>query len=269
MAQPNVAREPSMEEILASIRRIIESNDPDNAAESNADMPRESEAAASHIEDAPIERTASVSHSIREDDEDRASDDDEPHEDIELTVDGSFGEAADEDDDPAPQAPPKPASLADVAARVRAGLAAPSSSAAPASPVMTLHMRDMAQGGSETKSESPTKAEEPAVKPEAAPPTLEPKVAEPASQTVPAGTAVATVSMQPQAIVSEETQDRVARSFDELASALSTEPTRSLDEIAEEMLRPMLRAWLDDNLPPLVERLVREEIERVARGPRG
>jgi len=27
----------------------------------------------------------------------------------------------------------------------------------------------------------------------------------------------------------------------------------------------MLKAWLDDNLPPLVERLVREEIERVAR----
>jgi cell pole-organizing protein PopZ len=34
------------------------------------------------------------------------------------------------------------------------------------------------------------------------------------------------------------------------------------------MLRPMLSDWLDDNLPKLVERLVREEIERVARGPR-
>ena len=40
------------------------------------------------------------------------------------------------------------------------------------------------------------------------------------------------------------------------------------DEIAEDMLRPMLQEWLDDNLPTLVERLVREEIERVARGPR-
>jgi Protein of unknown function (DUF2497) len=29
-----------------------------------------------------------------------------------------------------------------------------------------------------------------------------------------------------------------------------------------EMLRPMLKAWLDDNLPALVERLVRTEIER-------
>jgi cell pole-organizing protein PopZ len=30
----------------------------------------------------------------------------------------------------------------------------------------------------------------------------------------------------------------------------------------------MLRAWLDDNLPPMVERLVKAEIERVARGGR-
>jgi hypothetical protein len=34
------------------------------------------------------------------------------------------------------------------------------------------------------------------------------------------------------------------------------------------MLRPMLTQWLDDNLPTLVERLVREEIERVSRGNR-
>jgi cell pole-organizing protein PopZ len=28
----------------------------------------------------------------------------------------------------------------------------------------------------------------------------------------------------------------------------------------------MLKAWLDDNLPTMVERLVRAEIERVSRG---
>jgi cell pole-organizing protein PopZ len=32
------------------------------------------------------------------------------------------------------------------------------------------------------------------------------------------------------------------------------------------MLRPMLKSWLDDNLPHMVERLVRSEIERVTRG---
>jgi hypothetical protein len=34
------------------------------------------------------------------------------------------------------------------------------------------------------------------------------------------------------------------------------------------MLRPMIKTWLDDNLPALVERLVRIEIQRVARGGR-
>ena len=38
--------------------------------------------------------------------------------------------------------------------------------------------------------------------------------------------------------------------------------------MAREMLRPMLKQWLDENLPAMVERLVRVEIERLARGKR-
>jgi len=51
-----------------------------------------------------------------------------------------------------------------------------------------------------------------------------------------------------------------------LTEALAASRRRSLDEVAEDVLRPMLQDWLDNNLPTLVERLVREEIERVARG---
>ena len=39
---------------------------------------------------------------------------------------------------------------------------------------------------------------------------------------------------------------------------------RTLEEITRELLRPMLKSWLDDNLPQLVERIVREEIGRLA-----
>ena len=39
---------------------------------------------------------------------------------------------------------------------------------------------------------------------------------------------------------------------------------RTLEEIVREMLRPLLQSWLDDHLPGIVERLVREEIARVA-----
>jgi cell pole-organizing protein PopZ len=69
-------------------------------------------------------------------------------------------------------------------------------------------------------------------------------------------------------LLSEDAGLQISRSFEELAAAIDGAERRSLDEMAEDMLRPMLREWLDDNLPTLVERLVREEIERVARGPR-
>jgi len=39
---------------------------------------------------------------------------------------------------------------------------------------------------------------------------------------------------------------------------------RTLEEIVREILRPLLQAWLDSHLPDIVERLVREEIARVA-----
>ena len=41
-----------------------------------------------------------------------------------------------------------------------------------------------------------------------------------------------------------------------------------IERLARESSRPMLKTWLDDNLPSMVERLVRAEIERVARGGR-
>jgi uncharacterized protein len=38
---------------------------------------------------------------------------------------------------------------------------------------------------------------------------------------------------------------------------------RTLEEIVRAMLQPLLQAWLDEHLPSIVERLVREEIARV------
>lgn len=39
----------------------------------------------------------------------------------------------------------------------------------------------------------------------------------------------------------------------------------TLEDIVRDMLRPMLRTWLDDNLPPIIERLVRRELEKLSR----
>ena len=51
-----------------------------------------------------------------------------------------------------------------------------------------------------------------------------------------------------------------------LAQTVLVQNARTLEDLVREMLRPMLKTWLDDNLPGMVERLVRAEIERVSRG---
>ena len=70
------------------------------------------------------------------------------------------------------------------------------------------------------------------------------------------------------ALLSKEADRRVSASFQSLAGVLAPPDPKRLDEMAREMLRPMLKAWLDENLPDLVERLVNAEIQRVTRGGR-
>lgn len=68
------------------------------------------------------------------------------------------------------------------------------------------------------------------------------------------------------ALLSSDSGEKVAASFAALTQSLEDRAEKNIEDMASEMLRPMLQDWLDDNLPSLVERLVREEIERVARG---
>ncbi|GJE54772.1 DUF2497 domain-containing protein [Methylobacterium sp. WL9] len=67
-------------------------------------------------------------------------------------------------------------------------------------------------------------------------------------------------------LVSKTTDDSVGQHFTMLAHTVLTNNARTLEDLVKDMLRPMLKSWLDDNLPTMVERLVRAEIERVARG---
>jgi hypothetical protein len=68
-------------------------------------------------------------------------------------------------------------------------------------------------------------------------------------------------------IMSPEAGAATANAFQHLAETLLARATgdRSIEDMTRELLRSMLKQWLDDNLPALAERLVREEIERVAR----
>ena len=68
------------------------------------------------------------------------------------------------------------------------------------------------------------------------------------------------------ALLSSATSSAVDSAFNTLAQTVLVQNARTLEDLVREMLRPMLKSWLDDNLPGLVERLVRAEIERVSRG---
>lgn len=68
------------------------------------------------------------------------------------------------------------------------------------------------------------------------------------------------------ALLSNRTTAAVTSAFGSLAHTVLVQNARTLDDLVREMLRPMLKVWLDDNLPNIVERLVRAEIERVSRG---
>jgi len=67
-------------------------------------------------------------------------------------------------------------------------------------------------------------------------------------------------------LVSPTTSEAVDTAFNSLAHTVLLQNARTLEDLVRDMLRPMLKSWLDDNLPSVVERLVRAEIERVSRG---
>jgi uncharacterized protein len=70
----------------------------------------------------------------------------------------------------------------------------------------------------------------------------------------------------PTQILSRSTVSAVESAFNSLANTVLSNNARTLEDLVKEMLRPMLKSWLDDNLPGLVERIVKTEIERVSRG---
>ncbi|MGB3867183.1 MAG: DUF2497 domain-containing protein, partial [Xanthobacteraceae bacterium] len=67
-------------------------------------------------------------------------------------------------------------------------------------------------------------------------------------------------------MLSQSTASAVESAFNSLANTVLSHNARTLEDLVREMLRPMLKSWLDDNLPRLVERIVKAEIERVSRG---
>jgi uncharacterized protein len=72
----------------------------------------------------------------------------------------------------------------------------------------------------------------------------------------------------PPPLLSDQADEAVSAAFEALSTTLALQSTELAEKAAREILRPLLKTWLDENLPSMVERLVKAEIQRVARGGR-
>jgi len=69
-------------------------------------------------------------------------------------------------------------------------------------------------------------------------------------------------------LISEAASQSVSQSFEQLSRTILSQNPRTLEDLVRDMMRPMVRSWLDQNLPRIAERLVKQEIERITRGDR-
>lgn len=252
MAQTSSAtREPSMEEILASIRRIIEDSDVSKqaAAELTA-APKAAEPAAEERRGEVAQFPRSVQAEAAQY-ETRSS---APSFSLDAVLRGSINEQ------PAVKPEPTRAEIHErnvahvriatvnppVPPVVKAAAEQPKTDAIKMSEALLMQVAEK-----RVVSMTPSTEQE-----EAAP------VSERAFETAPQSVSA---PQQDKPLISEAAEKHVAASFGSLSQTLLEEQKRLLNDKMEAMLRPMLKEWLDTNLPPLVERLVREEIERVVR----
>jgi cell pole-organizing protein PopZ len=219
MSKGETAPEPSMDEILSSIRKIIAE---DEVEESPADAPAEPEAAAPALEDAEAEAEADDDIlELTEDDE--VAVEDEPATDI-------------VDDAPAPAEPE------------------------PAAPEMERDPFEL--------EEPPLEADQAAVPP----PEAETGAAPAAPEERPEASADAAVmtSEMTEVLLDSGTATAASGALQRLSAAMSPgaalpEGDRTIEAFLADLVRPELKAWLDQHLPGLVERIVEREIKKLVR----
>jgi len=221
MTQAAKAQEPSMEEILASIRRIIADDDGSKPKVEAKPEPKPAPqpAPAAKAPPPPAPKAAPPTPAPRNQD------------DIDAMLAG-----LDEPSEPAPRVrEPQPADVLELTEAM----------AAPAPAFRTIDAQQDVVFNEMAAAEPPPRMPDPPRS--AAPPPPQQALTE-------------------SSIISSATAAAVDSAFNALAQTVLVQNAKTLEDLVKEMLRPMLQHWLDNNLPTLVERLVRQEIERVARG---
>lgn len=115
----------------------------------------------------------------------------------------------------------------------------------------------------------PAPVEEVRVRPRAPVPMPEPAAERFEARRIPASTPREPATRADEAqLLSPEKGKAISGAFGALAHTILAQNSRTLEDVVSEMLQPMLKSWLDDNLPTIVERMIKDEIERVSRGRR-
>ncbi len=216
MTQPAKGQEPSMEEILASIRRIIADDD------TTRTPPKASEAAAAppppRMAPPPPPRVSAPPPEPERKEED---------------IDSMLAQL---------QATPRPA---------------PAAAEEPASDI--LELTEQMAAPPEEPAFRTIDGQQDVVFEDRPPAPLAPPAPRPVEQ-------LRRAAIDEGSLISAATSAAVDSAFNTLAQTVLVQNGRTLEDLVREMLRPLLKTWLDDNLPSMVERLVRAEIERVSRG---
>ena len=269
MTQPAKVQEPSMEEILASIRRIIaddEAKPPGDKPATPAPAPAKAEKpekpekpaapppkpAMADIPPSKIPAAAAVAEKKAAPPPPApapppaapAASASNNQDDIDALLNGLDEATSEEEIRPAPAAaaPPEPEADADVF-ELTDDMAVVEVAPPPPTSFHKIEPQDDLEF---TESAASRAINRP---PAYAPPAFDPPPAAPAGP-----------------ILSQGTVSAVESAFNTLAHTVLSNNARTLEDLVKEMLRPMLKSWLDDNLPGLVERIVKAEIERVSRG---
>jgi uncharacterized protein len=222
MNQPAKAQEPSMEEILASIRRIIADDDSNKPAKAE-----ESAAANRPAAPAPANKQGDIDAML-------ADLDVEPNAPQDYRPPNEAGE-------PAP----------DVFDLTEAMAAPPPESSPPPDSAPAFRTID---GSSDVVFNEQEPQEPPSMR------------AEPPPRPDELRRAYAAPPIPDRGLIAASTVAAVDSAFNSLAHTVIGQNARTLEDLVKEMLRPLLKSWLDDNLPGVVDRIVRAEIERVSRG---
>lgn len=240
------AKEPSMDEILSSIRQIIADEDQEPTKSSAPETTAEEALMAQDEDDEPL--ALSPEQMVEEPEPDLSAPEQSPEADSSLLRELNAFETGDED-----------------AASEPAGLDAAEPETDPEQAVIPESTESsLAAGLAETEEEEPgiVIADDIAFDEDAAASTV---ADEPEPQAAPLPDANLSADMA-EKLLEPTTAAATKHAFARLNQLSMGSGDMTIENMVREMLRPMLKEWLDENLPGVVEKLVEREIERISRG---